>query len=244
MVYILLAVLIVLTLLLKSPKVIGMMGEASVKQKLAKLDPKIYKVLHDVMIKQPDGKTSQIDHLVISPYGVFVIETKNYKGWIIGSEHSQYWTQVIYKRKEKLYNPIRQNYGHIKALEGYLEDSSVTFISIIVFGTRAELKLENMNTDVIRSPQLLSTIRKYQTIRLTDEKVADMHQKLATGVVHSHKERKQHVRDIKEKLAQDRKMADSGMCPRCKGQLVLRKGKNGMFKGCSNYPKCRYTSST
>lgn len=56
-----------------------------------------------------------IDHVVISKYGVFVIETKNYRGWIIGNEKSEYWTQVIYKRKERLYNPIKQNYGHIKA---------------------------------------------------------------------------------------------------------------------------------
>lgn len=55
------------------------------------------------------GTISQIDHLVVSNYGIFVIETKNYKGWILGNEDSQNWTQVIYKYKNKFYNPVLQN---------------------------------------------------------------------------------------------------------------------------------------
>lgn len=74
-----------------------------------------YKVLNNITL-QTDGRTTQIDHVVVSNLGLFVIETKNYKGWIIGDEYSEYWTQVIYKRKEKLYNHIRQNYGHLMAL--------------------------------------------------------------------------------------------------------------------------------
>jgi hypothetical protein len=58
--------------------------------------------LHDITIPSVKGKTTQIDHVVVSEYGVFVIETKNYTGWIVGDEKSDYWTQVIYKRKERL----------------------------------------------------------------------------------------------------------------------------------------------
>lgn len=49
-------------------------------------------------------------------YGIFVIETKNYKGWIYGSERDRQWTQVIYKRKERFQNPLRQNCRHTKVL--------------------------------------------------------------------------------------------------------------------------------
>ena len=62
----------------------------------------------------------QIDHVVVSRKGIFVLETKNYTGWIFGNENSQNWTQVIYKRKEKFYNPIWQNFDHIQALKEFL----------------------------------------------------------------------------------------------------------------------------
>jgi hypothetical protein len=79
---------------------------------------------------QVGNKTTQIDHIVVSNYGIFVIETKNYKGWIMGNEYDEYWRQVIYKRKEKLYNPIKQNYGHILALKGVLKNfSDLNYIS-------------------------------------------------------------------------------------------------------------------
>lgn len=243
MTYLIAAILLILVLILKSPKVKGMIGESSVKHQLKKLNLTYYKPLHDVMITQPDGKTTQIDHVVISKFGIFVIETKNYKGWIIGGEHAKYWTQVIYKRKEKFFNPIRQNYGHIKALESYLEDATIPFYSIVVFSTRAELKLEPMKTDVISSPNLLSTIEKYKTPYLTDEKVHHIYELLSNRMIHARRERKKHINDIKMKLTQDQNKVAQGICPKCDGRLVIRHGKRGTFHGCSNFPSCRFTKS-
>ena len=75
---------------------------------------------------------------------------------------AQYWTQVIYKRKEKFYNPIWQNSGHIKALQEYLQDtlSDVPIYSVIVFGKQATLKFNKPFTKakVIKSEKLLSII--------------------------------------------------------------------------------------
>jgi len=68
---------------------------------------------------------------VVSNYGIFVIETKNYKGWIIGNEFDDYWTQVIFKRKEKLYNPIKQNYGHIQALKIFSVSMAMSIIFLL-----------------------------------------------------------------------------------------------------------------
>lgn len=84
----------------------GVIGEQKVATILSLLNNANYKVINNFVLNI-NGRTSQIDHLVISDFGIFVIETKNYKGWIMGSEHAEYWTQVLYKRKEKLYNPIR-----------------------------------------------------------------------------------------------------------------------------------------
>ena len=130
------------------PKIKGYLGERDVSNRLSKLNSSNYKVINNLML-QVGNKTTQIDHIVVSNYGIFVIETKNYKGWIIGNEYDEYWKQVIYKRTEKLYNPVKQNYGHIMALKGVLKNfKDLNYISIVAFTTKADLKVTT-TTDVI-----------------------------------------------------------------------------------------------
>ena len=85
------------------------------------LDKKIYQRFHDVIINSPDG-TTQLDHVIISPYGIFVIETKNMSGWIFGSEKDLNWTQSLNggRTKCKFQNPLTQNYRRTKCLSEYL----------------------------------------------------------------------------------------------------------------------------
>ena len=85
------------------------------------LDKKIYHRFHDVIINSPDG-TTQLDHVIISPYGIFVIETKNMSGWIFGSEKDSNWTQSLNggRTKCKFQNPLTQNYRRTKCLSEYL----------------------------------------------------------------------------------------------------------------------------
>ena len=122
----------------------GSYGEKQVSKLLQSLDPDRYILLNDLYIPRKNGTTTQIDHVLISDKGLFVIETKNFNGWIFGSQNSKYWTQVIYKRKEKFYNPIWQNSGHMKELRHFLGDSfsDIPMYSIIVFGRQATLKFK------------------------------------------------------------------------------------------------------
>ena len=76
----------------------GKRGEKQVAVLLSLLPQKDYKVINDLLI-QSGGHSAQIDHVVVSAYGIFVIETKYYKGWIYGGENSEYWTQNIYGHK-------------------------------------------------------------------------------------------------------------------------------------------------
>lgn len=100
---------------LKSPKVKGWMGERSVRKALDRLEPANYRAFHDLYLPRPDGNgTTQVDHAVVSRFGVFVIETKNYEGWIFGSERQRQWTQQIYRRKNRFQNPLHQNLLHCK----------------------------------------------------------------------------------------------------------------------------------
>lgn len=101
---------------MSSPKNIGKFGEKRVARKLDWLS-KEYTTLNDILLPTHYG-TTQIDHIVVSPYGIFVIETKNYKGWIFGHENSEEWKQSLLGKKRfwgwsseqhKFRNPIRQN---------------------------------------------------------------------------------------------------------------------------------------
>ncbi|WP_341876933.1 NERD domain-containing protein [Defluviitalea saccharophila] len=187
------------------------------------------------------SRTTQIDHIVVSNYGIFVIETKNYKGWIIGNEFDDYWTQIIFKRKEKLYNPIKQNFGHIQALKSVLNEfGDVNYISIVAFTTKADLKV-TANTDVVYTVNLLKTIRKYCNEIISDSVKEQIYNKLLSLNIDNKENRKEHIHAIRNNLAEKYKKVSDNICPECGGKLVLRNGKYGQFKGCSNYPKCRFT---
>ncbi len=191
------------------------------------------------MVKK-DGKTTQIDHVVVSSFGVFVIETKNYKGWIMGDEDAEYWTQIIYKHKEKLYNPIRQNYEHIQALKAYLKDfPSVPYISIVAFTTKADLKVKAAS-EVIYTVNILKSIRKYTIESISDDMREKIFTMLSSINIKGKEERKRHIQGIHNRLDTKESMIKNGICPSCGSKLVLRKGKYGSFTGCSGYPKCRF----
>jgi hypothetical protein len=94
---------------------IGELGEYKINIQLDQL-PKDCKYLSDLLVPNSKSRTgySQIDHLVISPYGLFVIETKNYSGEIKGKRNDNNW---LVNNRFKMFNPLRQNYGHMKAIE-------------------------------------------------------------------------------------------------------------------------------
>jgi len=98
----------------------GWVGEAqgSLAAKI-RLDSQIYRSIKNVTIPTANG-TTQIDHVIVSKYGIFVVETKNIKGWIYGDEKQAQWTQVLYGKKCHFQNPLRQNYRHTKALSEFL----------------------------------------------------------------------------------------------------------------------------
>lgn len=241
MIYVILGMLIGLSIVLGLPSIKGKIGEGSVNLLLNRLDKEKYLVLNDVYIPKGEGKIAQIDHVVVSPYGIFVIETKNYKGWITGGETSQYWTQTIYQRKEQLYNPIKQNNGHIKALKALLSDfSDIPFLSIVSFSSRADLKV-NVTSHVIYTPQILNTIKKYDNLVISLEDVKKIYERIANANIQDKDAKKTHVVNIKKGVkAKDLKIKND-VCPWCGSTLVERKGQYGSFRGCSNYPNCKFT---
>ena len=237
--YLWVIVIVVWILEIFMPKIKGFFGEKSVAFFLSGLDKTKYKTINNIMLKI-GNKTTQVDHVIVSNYGIFVIETKNYKGWIIGNEFDDNWKQVIYKRKEKIHNPIKQNYGHIQALKEILNDfKDINYISIVAFTTKAELKVTS-KTDVVYTINLPKTIKKYNDENINNLVKEEIYTKLLSLNVDSKETRKSHVKEIHKTLSENRIKVNSGVCPKCGGLLILRNGKYGQFKGCDNFPRCRF----
>lgn len=234
----------------------GEIGELHVREELSKL-PSEYVVLNDVVLKTKRG-TTQIDHIVVSPYALFGIETKNYIGEIYGDDRREKWTQVIvtdvsylkkwwktytYVTKNQFYNPVKQSLGHVLTLKDNLSEfGNVPMIPVVVFAGSAVLSNVKTKYPVVYIENLVPQIQSFEKRYLTGEQVLSMVSKIKGLDVRDTLGNREHVRNIQmAALARDAKVAE-GVCPRCGGKLVLRQGKYGSFYGCTNYPKCRYTS--
>lgn len=225
------------------PKAKGASGEAMVGILLKGLPDDQYIVIHNLLLRTEKG-TSQLDYVIVSIYGIFVIEVKNYVGYITGSEKASLWTQTIYHTKHQFMNPIHQNYGHVKAIENLLQKSEVIkmpIFPIVAFSGEAHLHVKADNSEVILWGDLKNAIRKHSGVIVMDatemKRLAGL---LQSQNVDSKETRQEHIQQIQD----EKKKIQANICPRCGGQLVARKGKYGTFLGCSNYPKCRYTRHT
>ncbi|MEN8701905.1 nuclease-related domain-containing protein [Bacillus infantis] len=119
----------------------GEVGEYKIDIQLDQL-PKDCRYLSDLLVKNPKAKSgySQIDHVVLTPYGIFVIETKNYQGTIYGGKDRKTW---LVNGKFKMMNPFVQNYGHIKALTSFIDKKyHDLFISMVSFTKRCTFKVD------------------------------------------------------------------------------------------------------
>lgn len=140
-----------------SPKKKGDRGEKRVADLLSLRLPDEYKVLNDIYLLKENGDTAQIDHIVVSPYGVFVIETKNYSGWIYIARGT--WIENNYGKKTPFkVNPVEQNRGHIQALVRALGISPSYFHSVVAFAGGCELKMEPRPEGVVYADKVTSYI--------------------------------------------------------------------------------------
>ena len=217
----------------------GNSGEKYVAKELSRLNQKEYIVLNDLLLVDEEGYTTQIDHVVVSIFGIFVVETKNYKGWITGNYNYEYWTQNIYGNKYKLYNPIKQNLSHIIALKKYLKLPTNFFISIIAFSNHANLKTNAKN--VVYISQVKKVIQQYQEKKLSLNEMQKITELITNINITNSKTKNIHTTKIKNIIRNKNILEQQGLCPKCGHELILREGRYGIFWGCSNYLNCNYT---
>lgn len=138
------AIIFFIALWMKYLQSSGKLGENFVFNTLKKLDPEYYKIINDVLLPSSGNtKTTQIDHIVVSNFGIFCIETKDYSGWIFGRATDEYWTQVLYHEKYRFYNPMRQNYAHVKSVESLISNLNLSapVFSFVAFPGADKLKI-------------------------------------------------------------------------------------------------------
>jgi len=140
----------------------GMLGEflINVMARLF-LDKKEYHLIKNVTIPIGAG-TAQIDHIIVSQYGLFVVETKNMRGWIYGGEKQEKWTQKIYKHTKSFQNPLHQNYKHVLALAELIGIDAKKVFSLVVFIGDSEFKTP-MPANVTAGRQYIRYIKSHTT---------------------------------------------------------------------------------
>ncbi|CDD03106.1 nuclease-related domain (NERD) protein [Ruminococcus sp. CAG:382] len=237
----LLIIVAIIVCIFRLPIVKGIIGEAIVRIIIGKnsIDSKAPKfVINNLVLESANGRTSQIDHVVINQNGVFVIETKNYSGRIYGNDSQINWTQVLnYGRvKNHFYNPIKQNYTHICVIQELLKQK-VEIFSVVVF-VKGNIRYIN-SENVYNVFGLMKKLKTNSKICISIEQMNLIYDTLIEHNKNMVVSNSEHIACV-ERMKNDVK---NGICPRCGSILVVRHGKNGDFMGCSKYPRCRFTKS-
>ena len=219
---------------LATPRGRGWFGEFRVKLVIGKSKNGVKYVINDLKIRISDGKTSQIDHIVVNKRGVFVIETKNYSGRIYGQEKQLEWTQVLnYGRvKNKLYNPVKQNATHVYHISNIIGDK-IPIYSVVVFVQGNTQYINSKGVYTLR--ELKAALRKGKT-ELNYVQMQNIYDNLLQMNDKSIS-RTEHIKNIHAL----QKGVNNNICPRCGKALVLRNGSKGSFMGCEGYPRCKFT---
>ena len=236
----------------------GRKGEYFTYRSLTAL-PGYKKFLFNCYLPKNDGATTELDIILLHESGIYIFESKNYSGWIFGSENQQQWTQSLpagrgKSHKEHFLNPIIQNKVHLKWLREFI-GKELPMFSYIIFSDRCTLKNVTLTSEahhVINRYDILAAV-KQNTIRvekaLSAQDIDDLYNSLYPLTQTKEEDRLKHIENIQLKYTPPQAPIEvhleEKVCPRCEGKLILRTAAKGErmgkeFWGCSNYPKCRY----
>jgi restriction system protein len=216
----------------------GWIGELTTRLgMLMFLNKNVYRRIHNIVIPTANG-TTQIDHVLISRFGIFVVETKNMKGWIFGGKDDAQWTQVLFGKKYRFQNPLRQNYRHTKCLADFLSLDHSLFRSVVFFIGDCQFKAA-MPREVMTSG-LASYIKRFANMCLDEAQVTQSVAKLDAVKKNPNSTLRDHLASLKQRHE------STTTCPRCGHPLLKKIARKGAlagqsFLGCSQYPACKFT---
>lgn len=147
-------------------------GEQKVANVLAQeLSYKDYFIFNNIITHSKNNISTQIDHIIVSKFGIFVLESKDFSGWIFGDKNQSTWTKSMPGAiKYKFQNPIHQNYGHIMALKELMPFAKDNFYNIVVFSGDAEIKTDPIE-NVVYLNKLIDYIKKNDKVKLNEDEV-------------------------------------------------------------------------
>jgi len=203
------------------------------------LNKEVYRRFHNLIIPSKNG-TTQIDHLLVSPYGLFIVETKNKKGWIFGSGDQTKWTQSIYGKKYSFQNPLRQTFRQKKVLSEYLGVDE-SFIRTVVFFV-GDCKFKTRLPENVLNSRLGKYIKQFKNLIIDPLEVDRIVLQIQRHELESSLSNRDHIRSLRVRHS------STTVCPKCGSNLVERTVRKGpkagsKFLGCDNYPKCRFTKN-
>ena len=192
------------------------MGEKKAALKLwLSLDKRSYSRYHDLIVPSRNG-TAQIDHLLVSRYGVFIVESKNWRGWIFGSVNEPKWTRTLYGDKTRFQNPLRQTYRQQQVLSEFLSIDPSLIRVIVYFVGNCELKSIFPSNVICSDPG--GYIKRFTSTVLSEDEVRRINSVLRTHVSGSRLKTKDHLVSLRIRHQSKTK------CPKCGGELVERRG--------------------
>ncbi len=233
---------------------VGKAGEDDVAWELNQLPQDEYFVLNDLVVTDARGITTQIDHVVISRFGLFVIETKCYKGWIFANSKNRFWTQSLYaggrgwfasSEKHRFQNPIKQNWRHIYVLSERLKLPRRYFVNVVVFSGDASF-MTAVPDNVMGTNDVVPYIHSFDKPlfdRDRSVRIVDSVRKLSSTVTKEQRENHAHMLHVLHAATPVVHDGKVPRCPRCGAAMRLRhrRSDNAPFYGCSNYPQCHGT---
>jgi hypothetical protein len=228
---------------LKTSFMKGVLGELFVNIVAhVRLDKRIYTLFKNVTLPTEDG-TTQIDHVIVSRYGVFVIETKNMRGWLFGDPKQKTWTQKIYRHTSKFQNPLHQNYKHTQSLQAALRLDADKVFSVVVFVGDSTFKTA-MPENIVYAGGYIRFIKSKKQLLLSDHEVRAICNNIKVGRLKpSLRTHIDHVKHVKNLVAA-KQTQDESTCLKCGKPMVIRTVRSGVnqgkkFFGCTGYPTCR-----
>jgi hypothetical protein len=159
--------------------------------------------------------TTEIDHLIVSKFGIFVVELKDRSGWIFGNTADAHWTAVHFKKRFRFQNPLQQNYGHMKALEAFLGVDPRVLHGIVVF--RGSFEFKTPIPDGVLCHGYRSWVAAIQDVVLDDAAVDAIVRSLQSNAMHGWLAALRHARSVRTRYSSD------ATCPKCGGELRLRR---------------------
>ncbi len=242
--------------IINNPMIKGEMGETRISYDLSLLNffGRSGLCLKNLYIPMKNGKTTEIDLIYITSKGLFVIESKNFAGYIFGNENQKYWTSTLYAgrgfwgigkvEKHKFYNPIWQNRTHVNSLQNYL--GNVNMFSFVVFGNDCEIKSMTYDPRYVcvcyesTLRRNIEEIWKQMPDVLNPIEISNIYNRLIPFTYADATVKRMHINQIHNPSE-----PATPVCPQCGGNLVLRTARKGAyagnkFYGCNNYPECKY----